>query len=118
MKYRAFLDSNVFIYAFEFPDSNSSKIIDLLNDKIVEAVISERVIAEVYSYFRRFHEKRLADTFRKYLYDSCTVVLTKDVEYAMLRYRGRMCLDEVEKPRDYTRLTQKSRVNLCNLVVI
>ena len=53
MKYRVFLDSDVFIYTFEFPDSNSSKIIDLLNDKVIEAVISERVIAEVYRYFRR-----------------------------------------------------------------
>ncbi|MEA3324249.1 MAG: hypothetical protein U9Q37_03805 [Euryarchaeota archaeon] len=28
-----------------------------------------------------------------------------------------MCLAEVEKPRDYTRLTQKSCGNPCNLVV-
>ena len=97
MKYRVFLDSNVFIYAFEFPDSNSSKIIDLLNDKVIEAVISERVIAEVYRYFRRFHEKRLADTFRKYLYDSCMVVLTKDVEYAMSRYRGQIKEKDLEQ---------------------
>lgn len=33
MKYRVFLDTNVFIYSFEFQDSNSGKIIELLNDK-------------------------------------------------------------------------------------
>jgi predicted nucleic acid-binding protein len=30
MRLRVFLDTNVFIYAFEFPESNSSKIIDLI----------------------------------------------------------------------------------------
>jgi predicted nucleic acid-binding protein len=32
MKHRIFLDTNVFIYAFEFPDSNSNTIIEMLND--------------------------------------------------------------------------------------
>jgi len=47
MKLRIFLDTNVFIYAFEFPKSNSRKIIELLNKGKIEAVISERVIKEV-----------------------------------------------------------------------
>lgn len=41
MKCRVFLDTNVFIYAFEFPESNSNKIIGLLNKGQIEAVISE-----------------------------------------------------------------------------
>lgn len=97
MKRRVFLDSNVFIYAFEFPGSNSSKIIDLLNDEIIEAVISERVITEVYRYFRKFHVKRLADTFRKYLYNSCTVVLNKHVKQAMSKYRGQIKEKDLEQ---------------------
>ena len=51
MKLRIFLDTNVFIYAFEFPKSNSRKIIELLNEGKIEAVISERVIKEVQAYF-------------------------------------------------------------------
>lgn len=47
MKFRVFLDTNVFIYAFEFPESNSNKVIDLLNKGQIEAVISERVLKEV-----------------------------------------------------------------------
>ena len=31
MKPRVFLDTNIFIYGFEFPDSNSAEIIKLLN---------------------------------------------------------------------------------------
>ncbi|MDI6753685.1 MAG: PIN domain-containing protein [Thermodesulfobacteriota bacterium] len=47
MKVRVFLDTNVFIYAFEFPHSNSMKIIELLNQAEVEAVTSDRVLREV-----------------------------------------------------------------------
>lgn len=44
MKRRIFLDTNVFIYAFEFPDCNSGKIINLINKGQIEAIISEQVL--------------------------------------------------------------------------
>ncbi len=44
MKVRVFLEVNVFIYAFEFPHSNSRKIIELLNEAEVEAITSEQVL--------------------------------------------------------------------------
>ena len=50
MKPRVFLDTNIFIYAFEFPKSNSSKVIDLLNKNQLEVIISERVLKEVHAY--------------------------------------------------------------------
>ena len=68
MKFRVFLDTNVFIYAFEFPQCNSNKIIDLLNKGQIEAVISERVLKEVQSYFKKFYSKDLASAFRDYLF--------------------------------------------------
>ncbi len=33
VKYAIFLDTNVFIYAYEFQESNSAGIIDILNDE-------------------------------------------------------------------------------------
>lgn len=54
MRPRVFLDTNVFIYAFEFSQSNSGKIIELLNQAEIEAVISERVLLEVQTYFKRY----------------------------------------------------------------
>ncbi|TRZ89870.1 MAG: putative toxin-antitoxin system toxin component, PIN family [Methanosarcinales archaeon] len=97
MKYRVFLDTNVFIYSYEFQDSNSGKIIELLNDEHIEAVISERVVKEVYRYFRKYHGKDLADTFRKYLYESCRIVLARDVKDAMNRYRGQIKEKDLEQ---------------------
>ncbi len=88
MNYRVFLDTNVFIYAFEFPDSNSSTIIELLNDEKIEAVVSERVVKEAYRYFKKYYDKALADSFRKYLYEACRIILARDVKDAMNKYRG------------------------------
>jgi len=41
IKIRALLDTNIFIYAFELPESNSALIIGSLNHGLFEAVITE-----------------------------------------------------------------------------
>ena len=87
MKCRIFLDTNIFIYAFEFPESNSSKVVDLLNKGQIEAVISERVLKEVQSYFKKFHSKDLAALFRDYLLRTCLIVFPGDLKREMLRYK-------------------------------
>lgn len=97
MKYRVFIDTSVFIYAFEFPDSNSNTIIELLNDGKIEAVVSERVVKEVYHYFRKHHGKDLADTFRNYLHEACKIILAKDVKDAMNKYRGQIKEKDLEQ---------------------
>jgi predicted nucleic acid-binding protein len=63
MRVRVFLDTNVFICFFEFPQSNSGKIIGLLNQAEIEAVISERVVQEVQRYFGKYYTKDLAGLF-------------------------------------------------------
>ena len=73
MKPRVFLDTNVFIFAFEFEKSNSRKIIELLNTGRVDAVISERVVKEVIRYFKKHHNRALANDFRNYLLQSCEI---------------------------------------------
>ncbi len=88
MKIRVFVDTNVFIFAFEFPTSNSRGIVDLLNEEKIEVVISEMVVKEVYRYFRRFHSKELADDYRRYLFETCTIVFSEEVENKLDNYRG------------------------------
>lgn len=41
MKCRVFLDTNIFIYAFEFPESNSGKVLELLNKGQIEAILAK-----------------------------------------------------------------------------
>jgi predicted nucleic acid-binding protein len=87
MKCRAFLDTNVFIYAFEFPESNSGRIIGLLNRGELEAVISERVLKEVQAYFKKFHGKDLASLFRDYLLRTCVIVFSADVVKEITQFK-------------------------------
>ena len=74
MKFRVFLDTGIFIYSFEFPKSNSAKIIELLNNQEIEAIISERVLKEVTRYFEKFYNIEVARKFRRYLIDNCIFV--------------------------------------------
>lgn len=88
MKLRVFLDTNIFIYAFEFPECNSSRIIELLNSGQIEAIISERVLKEVHAYFKKYYDKDLAGTFRDYLLRTCTVIFHADVKKEMVQYKA------------------------------
>jgi predicted nucleic acid-binding protein len=97
MKRRVFLDTNVFIYAFEFSESNSNKIISLLNNGEIEAVISERVIKEVHSYFKKFYDKDLAAYFRDYLLKTCTVVFSAAVKKEMVKYKNQINDKDLEQ---------------------
>ncbi|HDZ03184.1 MAG TPA: PIN domain-containing protein [Nitrospirae bacterium] len=87
MKPRVFLDTNIFIYAFEFSESNSNKTIGLLNKNKIEAIISERVLKEVHTYFKKFYNKDLAAFFRYYLLRTCTVVLSTSIKKEMIKYK-------------------------------
>ncbi len=88
MRLRVFLDTNIFIYAFEFPESNSNKIMDLLNKGQVEALTSERVLREVQAYFKKFHNKDLASAFRDYILRTSTIIFSSDVKKEMAKYKN------------------------------
>jgi predicted nucleic acid-binding protein len=76
MKIRVLLNTNVFIYAFEIPQSNSRLVVDALNRGLFEAVITESVFKEAYRYFRKYYSKKVADDFRVYLSTTCSVVFS------------------------------------------
>ncbi|ODS31324.1 MAG: PIN domain protein [Candidatus Scalindua rubra] len=97
MRYRVFLDTNVFIYAYEFHKSNSNKIIDLLNKGQIEAVISERVLKEVMAYFKKFYDKDMAATFRDYLLRTCTVVFSTDLKKEIKLYKNQIKDKDLEQ---------------------
>jgi predicted nucleic acid-binding protein len=83
---RALLDTNVFIYAFETPKSNSSLIIDALNYGVFEAVVTESVFKEVYRYFRKYYLKKVADDFRVYIFTACGVIFSGQLTEYSAKY--------------------------------
>jgi len=110
MKRRIFLDTNVFIYAFEFPECNSGKIINLLNKGQIEAIISEQVLKEVQAYFKKYYSKDLAAIFRDYLLRTCTVVFSVDVKREMAKYK------KVIKSKDLEQLAVVKKLGIKYLI--
>ena len=80
MPTKAFLDSNVFIFGFEQPKSNSRKILDLLAAADLRGAVTDRVVREVIGYFRRHYRKDLAARFRDYVLSTCELVLEHDLQ--------------------------------------
>jgi predicted nucleic acid-binding protein len=86
IKIRALLDTNVFIYAYEIPESNSELLINALNSGVFEAVITESAFKEVYRYFRKHYHKRSADAFRVYLFAVCEIIYSHQLEEHSAEY--------------------------------
>ena len=97
MKIRVFIDTTTFIYAFEFPMSNSAKIINFLNKGEIEAIISEQVLKEVTRYFEKFHNIKLARRFRRYLLDNCIVIMKNDLLDMIDKVKGQIKEKDLEQ---------------------
>lgn len=97
MRFKVFLDSTVFIYGFERLNSNSKKIIELLNENKILAVTSTRVLKEVTKYFERFYSLEIARKFRKYIVSSCIVVTDDLVMDFMIKLKGKIKEKDLEQ---------------------
>jgi len=73
------MDSNVFIFAFERPGSNSERILGWLVSGELTGVVTDRVVGEVLHYFRRHYDKDLAAKFRDIILLTCELVLEEDL---------------------------------------
>jgi len=94
---RALLDTNVFIYAFETPKSNSNLIINALNRNKFEAIITESTFKEVYQYFKKHYSKKLADQFRMYLFTTCKIIFTYQLNQHTTKYVSQINQKDLEQ---------------------
>jgi len=99
IRLRALLDTNVFIYAFEIPKSNSNLILKALNQDQFEAIVTESTFREVYRYLRKHYSKKLADEYRVYLFTVCKIVFSHQLQPHLVKY-----IDEIND-RDIEQLT-------------
>ena len=97
LKLRALIDSNIFIYAFELPESNCNLIIGALNQNRFEAVITESTFKEVYVYFRKHYLKALADQYRAYLFTTCKIVFNHQLEQNFSKYTSLINRKDLEQ---------------------
>ncbi len=80
MPIKAVLDSNVFIFGFERPRSNSHRLLEKLASGEVHGVVTDRIVREVIGYFRKHYGKDLGAEFRDFILLTCDLVLEADLE--------------------------------------
>ena len=97
IKTRALLDTNVFIYAYEIPKSNSNLIINALNQDLFEAIITESTLKEVYRYFRKHYSKKLADTYRVYMFVTCKTIFSHQLKEHLTKYASLINKKDLEQ---------------------
>jgi len=97
MEPRVFIDTTIFIYSFEYPSSNSAKIIDLLNKEELEAITSDRVLKEVTKYFEKFHSITLARIFRKYILGACLLIYKDNALDKIADLKGKIKDKDIEQ---------------------
>ncbi|MBI4044680.1 MAG: PIN domain-containing protein [Candidatus Diapherotrites archaeon] len=97
MKVKAFIDTNTFIFGFEFRASNSAQVLGLINEGKIEAFINLRVVIEVSNYFKRHHSALEANSFVKYLLESCTIVYENDFEEEKKKLKGKIKEKDLEQ---------------------
>jgi len=79
MPTRAVLDSNVFLFGFERPRSNSHRILEKLAAGDLRGVVTDRIVREVVGYLRKYYGKDLAARFRDYILSTCDLILEADL---------------------------------------
>ena len=79
MATRALLDSNVFLFGFEIPRSNSHRILEKLSQGEIRGVVTDRIVREVLRYLRKHYGKDVAGRFRDFVLLTCDLVLEADL---------------------------------------
>ena len=80
MPTKAVLDSNVFLFGFERPRSNSHRILEKLAAGELRGVVTDRIVREVIGYLRKYYGKDLAVQFRGYILSTCDLILEADLD--------------------------------------
>ncbi len=80
MPTRVLLDSNVFLFGFEGPRSNSHRILTMLLNGELRGVVTDRILREVLRYIGKHYGKDAARRFRDFILLTCDLVLEADVD--------------------------------------
>jgi len=83
---KVYIDSSTVIYAFEFKESNSRKILDIIICGEIEAYINQKVINEVKKFFMRNHGESVWVAVKTIL--SRHFKLISEGSYSTEKYRG------------------------------
>jgi predicted nucleic acid-binding protein len=87
---KVYIDSNIFIWGYNFPQSNSAKLLDVLIKSDIEIFISEKVIEELRRYFCNYFSKDIFSEIQLLLFNRCTVIFYEEIEDYIGKWKGKI----------------------------
>jgi len=87
---RVYIDTSVFIWAYNFPGSNSDRLLDFLIDSDIELVVSEIVVNELRRYFCAYYSKDVFSEIHLLLFTRFTVIYNDEIEDGIAKWRGKI----------------------------
>lgn len=107
-----FLDANVFIWAYNRPNSNSAKILDLMDEGKLSVIISEKVLEEVKEYFLRYYDEKVWFSVFNHIITSTEIIKRDEIEVEISKWRGKI------KDKDLENLATVKHLGLKYLVAL
>ncbi|MEM2918162.1 MAG: PIN domain-containing protein [Candidatus Altiarchaeota archaeon] len=90
MRLRVFLDSNVFIWGYSRPTSNSAKILELMNEGKITVIVSEKVLEELRTYFITYYNKDVWSSVFTHLSSLVRIVFREDIKNEVRKWKGKI----------------------------
>lgn len=107
-----FVDSSVFIWAYNRPKSNSAKILELMDEGELSVTISERVLEELKTYFLRYYSERVWFSVFKHVVSCVEVVKRDEISEEISKWKGKI------KGKDIEHLATVKHLGLKYLVAV
>lgn len=107
-----FLDTNVFIWAYNRHDSNSAKILDLMDDGRIKVIVSERVIDELKKYFLIYFDETIWFSVFKHIISNSEIIKREEILDEIIKWRGKI------KEKDLENLATVKYIGLKYLIAL
>ncbi len=93
---RVFLDSNVFIWGYNRPDSNSARILELMDNSEITVVVSEKVMEEVRRYFLNYYNKDVWSSVLAHISPLIETVFREEIDDEVKKWKGKIAKNDLE----------------------
>lgn len=92
-----FLDSNVFIWGYNRRDSNSGKILELMDEGILDIVTSEKVLQELRKYFLTFYNKDVWSAVLRHITSLVVIIPKEEIKQELKNWEGKIKTKDIER---------------------
>lgn len=105
-----FIDTSVFLIAYNVSRTNSELIENLIDEGVIIAVISERVLEELQENLKKYHTEKIAYKILKHLSTTCDIIYRDEIKTEIKLWKGKI------KEKDLEHLATAKHLGLKHLV--